>query len=107
MSSLRFLAALALALVAVPGIAHAQQPAARPQPLTVQRSPSKLDLFFGKRSLLPDVADTAAARETALTCPMPVARPDTTRLERMPRVRIDSSRMAPMPVLRGCVAAAS
>jgi hypothetical protein len=35
---------------------------------------------------------------------MPVARPDTTRLERMPRARVDSARMAPMPVAQGCVA---
>jgi hypothetical protein len=38
----------------------------------------------------------------ARICPMPVARPDTTTLERMPVGRADSARMAPMPVAEAC-----
>ena len=93
----------ALALVAAPALGHAQRSGARPQKESSWRPPPTLDSFFGKRSLLPAVADTAASRVTS-TCPMPVARPDTTRLERMPHARLDSVRMAPMPVAHGCVA---
>ena len=35
-------------------------------------------------------------------CPMPVARPDTTSLERMPVDRRDSVRVTPMPTASGC-----
>jgi len=93
MSFIRFLPILSAALLATPAVGHAQQPA------------SRLDSFFGRRSLLPAVADTTARAMTS-TCPMPVARPDTSRLERMPRIRVDSLKMAPMPVAHGCVASA-
>jgi hypothetical protein len=103
MSLIRFLPALALALLGAPAFAHAQLPTSPPQPGDLARD---LGSLFGPRSNLPAVRDTVASRAKQSTCPMLVARPDTTRLERMPRVRIDSSGMAPMPVLRGCVAAA-
>ena len=35
-------------------------------------------------------------------CPMPIARPDTTALERMPIARSDSTHAAPMPLVVGC-----
>jgi hypothetical protein len=38
----------------------------------------------------------------ARLCPMPVARPDTTALDRMPVGRSDPARTAPMPVVAGC-----
>ena len=101
MSSIRLLPALAL--LAAPALAHAQLPAYRPQPESAPGRQSSLDSFFGRRSLLPGVTDTLASRAMRSTCPMPVARPDTTRLERMPRARIDSAKMAPMPVVHGCV----
>jgi hypothetical protein len=45
---------------------------------------------------------TAPTRARSLpSCPMPVARQDTAALERMPVGR-DSTRVAPMPVARGC-----
>ena len=93
----------ALALVATPALGHAQRAGSRPQAESSWRPSPTLDSFFGRRSLLPAVADTATSRMTS-TCPMPVARPDTARLERMPRARLDSVRMAPMPVVHGCVA---
>ena len=99
MSSLRFLPALALALAATPAVANAQQSAPRPQPESVRR-----DSFFALHSLLRAVADTVASRATTSTCPMVVVRPDTTRLERMPRVRVDTAKMAPMPVAHVCAA---
>jgi hypothetical protein len=102
MSPLRLLPA-ALALLATPALAHGQQSTSRAQVESVQRPFSTLDSFFGRRAQLPSVADTAASR-VASSCPMPVAQPDTTRLERMPRARLDSLRMAPMPVAHGCVA---
>jgi len=104
MSPRPFLPVLALALLAAPARGHAQQSTSPPRSETEARLRSKLDAFFGRRTLLPAVADTTASRAMASTCPMPVARPDTTRLERMPRVRRDSIRMAPMPVAQGCVA---
>jgi len=100
MSILRLFPTLALVLVGAPAIANAQQSASRSQPASVPLTQSSLESFFGRRSLFPAVTDTAAR----LTCPMPVARPDTTRLERMPRARVDSAKMAPMPVARGCTA---
>lgn len=104
MFPLRFLPALAL--IMAPAVASAQQSPARPQPERVQQSQSSHDAFFGRRSQLPGVADTVVSRAMVSTCPMPVARPDTTRLERMPRVRLDSAKMAPMPVAHGCLAVA-
>ena len=103
MSLIRFLPALALALLGAPAFAHAQLPTSPPPQGDVARA---LESFVGPRSNLPAVRDTVETRAAQSTCPMLVARPDTTRLERMLRVRVDSSRMAPMPVLRGCVAAA-
>src|SRR5436309_2840303 len=103
MSLIRFLPALALALLGAPAFAHAQLPTSPPRQGDVARAPES---FFGPRRNLPTVRDTVASHAAPSTCPMLVARPDTTRLERMPRVRVDSSRMAPMPVFRGCVAAA-
>jgi hypothetical protein len=102
MSSIRFLPALALVLLGAPAFAHAQLPTSPPRQGDVARAPES---FFDARANLPAVRDTVAARAAQSTCPMLVARPDTTRLERMPRIRVDSSRMAPMPVLRGCGAA--
>ena len=99
MSSLRLLPALALALAAAPALANAQQSAPRPQQESVGR-----DSFFALHSSLRAVADTAASRVAISTCPMVVVRPDTTRLERMPRARVDTAKMAPMPVVHGCVA---
>jgi len=92
------------ALLATPAFAHAQQSAPTSPRASLSSLPSNLDSFFGRRALLPPAVDTSALRATASTCPMPVARPDTTRLERMPRARLDSVRMAPMPVAHGCVA---
>ena len=40
--------------------------------------------------------------QPARLCPMPVARPDTTALERMPVSRPDSTRTALMPLVAGC-----
>ena len=102
MSSIRFLPALALVLLGAPAFAHAQLPTSPPRQGEVARV---LESPFGPRSNLPAASDTVATRPAQSTCPMLVARPDTTRLERMPRIRVDSSRMAPMPVLRGCGAA--
>ena len=99
MSSLRLLSALTLALAAAPALANAQQSAPRPQPESVRQ-----DSSFGRRSLLRAVADTVASRTTISTCPMRVVRPDTTRLERMPRARVDTAKLAPMPIVHGCVA---
>lgn len=39
---------------------------------------------------------------SARVCPMPVARPDTTAIERMPVSRTDSTRNTSMPVIAGC-----
>jgi hypothetical protein len=94
-----------LALGATPALGHAQQSTSRQLMESAWRPPSTADSFFGRRSLVPPVADTSVSRVTS-TCPMPVARPDTARLERMPRARLDSVRMAPMPVAHGCVAEA-
>jgi hypothetical protein len=49
-------------------------------------------------------ATSSTRREVqqARLCPMPVARPDTTALERMPVSRPDSTRTALMPVVAGC-----
>jgi len=102
----RWFASIVLfALLGTPVFAHAQQSESRPKAESSSRPSSALDSFFASRTLLPAVVDTAASRATS-TCPMPVARPDTTRIERMPRVRLDSVRMAPMPVAHGCVAEA-
>ena len=103
---LRFVVALALVSVAAPAAARGQQSAVPRQSERIQGPSSSLDRFFGRASVLPGVADTAASRALASTCPMPIARPDTAKLERMPRVRVDSAKMAPMPVARGCVAEA-
>lgn len=46
-------------------------------------------------------AKSDAARPARL-CPMPVARPDTTALERMPVSRRDATRPVPVPVVVGC-----
>jgi hypothetical protein len=43
-----------------------------------------------------------SSAEAQRVCRMPVARPDTTSLERMPVDRRDSARVAPMPVASGC-----
>ncbi|HKN68111.1 MAG TPA: hypothetical protein VJW73_17625 [Gemmatimonadaceae bacterium] len=104
MSSHLALPALVLALVSAPAIANAQQSAPRPQADGIGPFHSSLDAFFGRRSLLPTRADTVVSQATRSTCPMLVARPDTTRLERMPRAHVDTAAMAPMPVARGCVA---
>ena len=92
------------ALIATPAFVHAQQPALTSPLVSSSFLPSTLESFFGRRALLPTAVDTSASRATASTCPIPIARPDTTRLERMPRARLDSGRMAPMPVAHGCVA---
>jgi hypothetical protein len=102
MSPLRLVPVFALAVIATPVLACAQQSASRAQE-SAWRPSSTLDSFFGRRTLKPTLVDTSASRVTSI-CPMPVARADTTRLERMPRAHLDSLRMAPMPVAHGCVA---
>jgi hypothetical protein len=105
MFSTRVLAGIALALIGAPALARAQLLTLQPrQPDGVQRLQSSVDILLGRRAQLPHVADTLGSRATRSTCPMLVVRPDTTRLERMPRVNLDSVKTAPMPVVRGCVA---
>jgi hypothetical protein len=105
MFSTRVLAGIALALIGAPVLARAQLPTLQPrQPDSVQRLQPSVDILLGRLAQLPHVADTLGSRATRSTCPMLVARPDTTRLERMPRVNLDSVKTAPMPVVRGCVA---
>jgi hypothetical protein len=105
MLSIRVLPVIALALVGTPALARAQLPSVQPrQPDRVFQPQSSVDILLGRRSQLPNVADTLGARAARSTCPMVVARPDTTRLERMPRLNLDSVKTAPMPVVRGCVA---
>jgi hypothetical protein len=103
MSPLRLVPVFVLAVIATPVLAGAQQSASRAQAESAWRPSSTLDSFFGRRTLKPTLVDTTASRVTSI-CPMPVARADTTRLERMPRAHLDSLRMAPMPVAHGCVA---
>lgn len=108
MSSIRVLAAIALALIGAPAVARAQLFTPPPrQPDRVWSPRSGVDNLLGRlglRAPAPNVADTLASRAARSTCPMLVARSDTARLERMPRITFDSAKMAPMPVVRGCVA---
>ena len=53
------------------------------------------------RQLTPARPAQDRARPVRL-CPMPVARPDTASLERMPVDRRDSTHAAAMPSVRGC-----
>lgn len=98
MFSIRVLPVIVLALLGAPAVARAQLRD------SVRRPQSSVDLLFGRFAQLPNGADTLASRASRSTCAMLVARPDTTRLERMPRAKLDSVKMAPMPVVRGCVA---
>ena len=102
MSAHRFIPALAI--FAIPALARAQQPVPPSLKGSMPLSQSSLEALFGRRSLLPPLADTVASGRMISTCPMPVARPDTSRLEHMPRAHVDSAKMAPMPVAHGCVA---
>ena len=106
MFSTRVLPGIVLALIAAPALARAQlsTPQSR-QPDSPRRLQSSVEVLLGRLAQLPNAADTLASRATRSTCPMLVARPDTSRLERMPRVNLDSVKTAPMPVVRGCVAA--
>lgn len=108
MSSIRVFSAIALALIGAPALARAQLPAPQPRrPDSAWNPRSSVDVLLGRLRLsapLPNGADSLGSRATRSTCPMPVARPDTTRVERMPRIKLDSVKMAPMPVARGCVA---
>ena len=108
MSSIRVLPAIALALIGAPTVARAQRFTPPPrQPDSVWSPQSSVDILLGRlgwRAPAPNVADTLASRAAPSTCPMLVARPDTARLEHMPRLKFDSVKMAPMPIVRGCVA---
>ncbi len=108
MSSIRVVSAIAFVLIVAPALARAQLPAPQPrQPDSAWNPRSSVGILLGRlraNAPLPNGADTLASRATQSTCPMPVARPDTTRLERMPQIKLDSVKMAPMPVVRGCVA---
>lgn len=109
MSSIRVLPAIALALISAPAVARAQLFTPPPrQPDSVWSPQSSVDILLGRlgvRAPAPNEADTLASRAARSTCPMLVMRPDTARLERMPRIKFDSAKMAPMPVVRGCVGA--
>ena len=101
--------------LAVAGSAGAQQRPASRQPLVASRPellqqigllplealrvrPGHVAMSSARTSVTPAPNDARPPR----VCPMPVARPDTTALERMPIARNDSTHAAPMPVVAGC-----
>lgn len=94
MSSIGLVMTLAIALLAAPEVARAQQRRFQFPGDSLGRAQPHADSSVTKRQPFAKQRD----------CPMLVVKPDTSRLERMPRVRVDSAKPAAMPVLPGCTA---
>ena len=71
-------------------------------PTTLETRRLRPDSTLWVTGFTPARVSRDSSAHTQRVCPMPVARPDTTSLERMPVDRRDSAGVSPMPVASGC-----